>query len=253
MLDSNTLKQLTDLTANTLYSAEVIRLPKLSRDEEAILIEHAREGDNEAREALIISCLSYAFHKACFVYYARRPQHDDLLDLAQQASVEMVEKLDKALEKSDPAGYLRGIAKNEISQYCTYHSDLIQKPEYALDLVEKRKAYTSVESLDMPLYRNGKSIQVELIEAPALQLEPDETDPQKHYTILYKAFHELSERHQGLLVRLYGLFGHPMETADEIGDFNLVHANAYNARKKLRAHITKYTQQASSNVADTEK
>jgi DNA-directed RNA polymerase specialized sigma24 family protein len=253
MLNIDTLNQLTNLAANTLYRAEVTRLPKLSPEEEAVLIERAREGDSEAREKLIINCLSHAFRKACIVYTARRPQHDDLLDLVQEASVQITENLDKALKKNNPVAYLCAIANYAISQYCTYHSDLIQKPEYPLELVEKRKAYVSIESLDAPLYRDGKRILVEHIEAPDLQPEPDETSQQKRHTILYKAFHELSDRHQGLLVRLYGLFGHPMETASDIGDPNLVHGNVSYARKKLRALITEYTQQVQSDRADKEE
>ncbi len=249
MLDIDTLNHLTDLAANTLYSAEVARLPKLSPEAEAILIERARQGDSEAREALIINCLSHALYKARFVYFERRPQHDDMLDLVQEASVQIMENLDKALKKNNPVPYLRAIANYAISQYCTYHSDLIEKPEYPLEILERRKAYITIESLDAPLYRDGKSIQVEHIEAPT----PDETNQRKRHTIFYKAFHELSDRHQGLLVRLYGLFGHPMETASDIGVPHLVHANATHARKKLRAFITEYTQQVPSDVTGMEE
>ena len=253
MLKIDTLNHLTDLAANTLYSAEIARLPKLSYEEEVILIERARQGDSEAREALINNCLSHALHKARVVYFERRPQHDDLLDLVQQASVQIMENLDKALKKNNPVSYLRAIANYAISQYCTYHSDLIEKPEYPLEILEKRKAYITVESLDAPVYHDGKSILVEHIEAPAMQSELDETSQRKRHTNLYKAFHQLSNRQQGILVRLYGLFGHPTETANDIGDSHLVNSNATHARKKLRALLAEYTQQMLSDIADMEE
>ncbi len=240
MLDIDTLNHLTNLAANTLYSAEVARLPKLSREAEAILIERARQGDSKARENLIISCLSYTLGKARFIYYERRPVHDDLLDLVQEASVLMVNVLDKALKKSNPASYLRGIAHRTISQYCTYHSDLIQKPEYPL---EKLAPYsTTVESLDAPIYNGSKRILVDLIEAPKMPPELEEKVSYERDTMLHNAIHKLPKNQQATIIRLYGLFGQPTETVDEIGTPSKVYHSAYNARKKLHALLTEQVQ-----------
>jgi DNA-directed RNA polymerase specialized sigma24 family protein len=246
MLNIDTLNHLTDLAATTLYSAEVAHLPKLSREAEAILIERARQGDSEARESLIISCLSYTLGKARFIYFERRPLHDDLLDLVQEASVLMVTDLDKALKKTNPASYLRGIAYRTISQYCTYHSALIQKPEYPL---EKLAQYaTTVESLDAPIYNGSKRILVDLIEAPKMPPEQEEKGSYKRYAMLHKAIHALPKNHQATIIRLYGLFGQPMETVDEIGTPSKVYHYAYKARVRLRALLTEHVQMLSDTL-----
>src|SRR5262249_52745965 len=100
MLDIDTIQSLYDLTAQTLYDAEIAHLPKRSRAEVEELIDRARQGDEEAREAFILSCLSHALGVARFVYSDRRLLHDDLLDLVQVASERMLEQLDKALSTS---------------------------------------------------------------------------------------------------------------------------------------------------------
>jgi len=108
MLDIDTLNALHDLTAETLYSAEVAHSPKLTRAEEEELITRARRGDVPARAALVESCLHYALGKAHHYYSTRLPHHEDMLDLAQVASLEMVIGLSNALTKRNPISYLRG-------------------------------------------------------------------------------------------------------------------------------------------------
>lgn len=132
MLDSDTLDALHDLTADTLYEKEVMRLSTLSKRETEELIAHARVGDPDARNSLVVSCLAHALGKAHFFYHERKPQHDEINDLAQEASLRMVECLDQALATSNPAAYLRGIARRAISDYCIYHAGLIQLPERSL-------------------------------------------------------------------------------------------------------------------------
>jgi RNA polymerase sigma factor (sigma-70 family) len=244
MLDIETIKQLQDLTADTLYSAEVAYLPEFTRAEVDALIVRAREGDRKAREAFLISCLSHALGVARFVYYERRPSHDDLLDLVQVASERMVEKLDKALATSAPAAYLRGIARRVIMDYCTYHADLIQKPEYALAVLEKMNPHPAkVVSLDAPIRDDGKRVCVDLIQAKEPEAEPDEEKQQERWATLHEEIRHLPKAHQDALVRLYGLFGQPAETASEIGRPELIRNRAYEARKKLRAALSGYQQQ----------
>ena len=55
--------------------------------------------------------------------------------------------------------------------YCTYHADLIQKPEYALAVLEKMNPHpVKVVSLDAPMRDNGKRVRIDLIQAKAQQL-----------------------------------------------------------------------------------
>jgi DNA-directed RNA polymerase specialized sigma24 family protein len=244
MLDFDTVLEITDLTANNLYMIEVNHLPKLSRESENELIDLARQGDQKAREALIMSCLKHARGVAHFIYHARRPQHDDLLDLVQVASECMAENLDKALATKAPAAYLRGIGRQAIMRYCTYHSSLIDKPEYTLSVLEKIDPHpTTIESLDAPLYQDGKQIIVDLIEAPTPQPEPDEETMQRKYAALYEAIRTLPEFGQEAIIRLYGLFGNPAETAGDIGPRQIIHDRASYTRKKLRKLLAEHLQQ----------
>jgi RNA polymerase sigma factor (sigma-70 family) len=241
MLNIDTLNALPDLTADTLYAAEVARLPKLSKAEVEELIIHARQGDPKARNAFVVSCLSHALGKARFLYYERMPQHDDLLDLVQEANLRMVAALDRALATSAPAAYLRGIARRAILDYCIYHAGLIQKPEYSFAVLKQINPHPpTVESFDKPIYRDGKGIRVDLFQAPEPQVEPDERRQRAHYAVLYQALKTLQRKQRSVIIQLYGLYGQPMRTAGEIGSAAYIRDVAYKARKRIGEYLTKY-------------
>lgn len=240
-LDLDTLNAVPDLRANTLYEAEVAHVPPLSAEEETALIEQARLGEKASRETLLVSCLSYALGVARFLYYERRPQHDELLDLAQVASERMVERLDRALATSNPAGYLRGIARRVMMDYCTYHAGLIQKPEYSLANLQKFDPHpVKVVSLDEPLHADEKRIRLDQIPAQETPTEPDEAQAQTRYQTLYQALDALPASQREALVRLHGLYGQPRETPADIGRPQLIRNRAYEARKKLRPKLEQH-------------
>lgn len=225
MLDMTTIQQLEDLMAQTLYHAEIAHLPQLSRAEVQGLIDRARQGDNEAKDAFLISCLHHTLGVARFLYYTRLPQHDDLLDLAQEASERMLEKLDRALATSAPAAYLRGVGRRAIMDYCTYHSGIINKPEYTLALLEKMDAHATVVTLDAQM--------IDCIQCEELAEPKQEESDEHRYEELYQAIQLLSPPQQETIIRLYGLFGQPEEKAADIGHPNLIRNRAYEARNKL--------------------
>lgn len=234
-LAAETIRALPNLRAETIYHAEITHLPIPAPENLSSLIDRARAGEEQAREELLLSCLPYALGIARFVYHARRPAHDDLLDLAQVASEQMLLRLDRALAANDPAAYLRGIARSAIRQYCTYHADLIQKPEYPLAILKKRDPYpASVVSLDQPLLPDGTLLRRDQIAAPSQQ-EPEEGSKQQNFAPLYTALEQMSPLQTEVLTRLYGLHGQPRETPEEIGRPKLIHERAYEARKRLRS------------------
>ena len=81
------LKRMDALTAYMLYHAEIQRLPHLSREETAPLVERARQGDPIAREQLMLNCQTYAFLKAVALFVERAPGHIDVLDLVGVANL----------------------------------------------------------------------------------------------------------------------------------------------------------------------
>lgn len=240
MLTITTLNELNDLSAETLYGLEVKQLnARLSPEAEAMHIEQARAGDNEARQALILHCISYALAKANSIYYERRPCHVDVLDLAQEANLKMLERIDKALEARDPVRYLVTLAVRAIQMYCTYHAPMIQKPGYSLKVLAKIDPYpATVESLDAPIYEEGQRLKVELIEAPASHTELNDERRQYRFKPLYEAVKHLNPRQRATTIRRYGLFGQPAETLSEIAEsshlrLEVVRDTGYEARRKL--------------------
>jgi DNA-directed RNA polymerase sigma subunit (sigma70/sigma32) len=200
MLDIDTLNALSDLMAKTLYSAEVARLPKLTRAEEAELVRRAREGDTAARAALIVSCLASVFLMALRFYLTYRPVHDDALDLVQNASLEMLMALDRALMKRHPGSYLRGIARKAMVVQTLYYSELIRKPEFPLAKLAATPIPT-VESLDAPAFRESTTLKIDLIEmAPP----PDEKE-NKRFAPLYEALARLTPRQRHNIARQFGV------------------------------------------------
>lgn len=243
MFDIDTLNALYEPTADTLYPMEVAQLPKLSRQEEEELVALARAGDQQARQAFVESGLAYALSLARRFHNRRSLQHDDPLDLAQEASLKMIEGLDEALATSRPAAYLRGIAERAISRYCTYHAGLIQMPQYSLaELAKYQHPATSggVESLDTLIY--GKHIHVDLLSAPEPQPESDERRHRVRYAILYQALKRLSRKQRSTIIQLYGLYGQPTRKAKEIGDGNVnaINATASIARKRLHKYLEEH-------------
>ena len=186
------METLSDLTAHTLYRAEVATLPRYTPAEEAELVRRARNGEQEAGLALVLGCLAAVLRMAWRFYLAYRPAHDDVLDLAQAASLEMLQALPRALEKRHPAAYLKGIARQEMVVLTLYHSSLIRKPELPL----ARLAAASIPfvgSLDA------------LASEPAHQSGYLDPDQGQRFAPLYEALAQLTPRQQRAVAQRYGV------------------------------------------------
>ncbi|HXR65831.1 MAG TPA: hypothetical protein VN729_07905 [Ktedonobacteraceae bacterium] len=223
MLDIDTLNHLYDLTAHTLYHAEVNQLPVLSTEGERELVARARQGDEQAKAELIVSCLRWAWNEAYNVCQNRRPRHVDQLDLAQVASLQMVHSMQRALTKASPAGYLRGLARREISQYCVYYAPLIHKPHMIIEDLKQVEMPVVTTSLDEPVYRHTETtlLTVDIVEIsmpPVEEVERSQTEEQaERWKLLYQAIEELTPRQREYLIRGYGLYGQPAEANPELG------------------------------------
>lgn len=244
MLDIDTLNALDNLMANTLYNAEVARLPKLTRAEEAELVTRARRGDASARAALVESCLHYALGKARHYYNTRLPAHDDMLDLVQVASLEMVNDLDTALAKKAPAPYLRGIAARAISIYLTYRSEFIRKPLYFTRDKLLAFEFPKVERLDVPAYRNRTRLKVDIIEVAPLPddaelegAEQREARNDRRFAPLYEALQKLTPHERNGIIQRYGLDPDLMDNSITVPGQVSTFA-ARKLRKALEGHLT---------------
>ncbi len=105
------------------YVSDVWQTKRLSREQEARIVEQARNGDQKAKHALIESCLGYVLRFAQI--YQVYLEHDDVLDLVQIGNLAMTKGVDRALAIDNPGAYLHGIAKRAIRRYIRYHSSLI--------------------------------------------------------------------------------------------------------------------------------
>lgn len=251
MLEIDTIEALEKegtLSASTLYSAEVARLPRLSREEQKTLVDLARSGQEEARHRLLLNCLHWTLLMAHRIYKERRPLHIEVLDLAGEANLKMVEKMEKALAANDPIAYLMTIAIQTIRVYCTYHAPLIQRPEWysRQALAELDPFLPPMESLDEPLCTGSNVLRSEQIAAPVLDLAATEQQKQRtdaRFALLYQAITCLNRPQRATTVRLYGLFGQPRETMSDIASasrlpYYLVKGRAQLARHHLRHLLT---------------
>src|SRR5579872_6024835 len=68
MLTVEELNRMDDISGSTLYSAETRRLPHIPRQEQQPLIAAARQGNTEARDALILTCLNWTMARAARIY-----------------------------------------------------------------------------------------------------------------------------------------------------------------------------------------
>ncbi len=247
MLDLATLDTLYDLTARTLYSAEVKQLPILSDEEEQAVIRQAREGDASASAELIHSCLRFAFNEAWNLYETRQPRHDDLLAFVQMASLMLVEKLPKALAKENPASYLRATIRRHLSVYCTYYSPLIHLPqERAADLATMviPAVVVSLDALVPPLL-DVLQLPMEIIDIgmpPEERSEVAEREQrlrQQRLALLYETIETLTPRQREMIVRAYGLYDTIAETNAELGvtGERCKRLAIANLRKKLSARL----------------
>ena len=222
-----------DLSALTLYCAEVAHLPWLSRQEQPDWVQQAQQGNQDARHRLVLSCLHWGMIHAFGIYQECRPAHVDVLDLMEEANLAMLEQLGKALEARDPVAYLMAVATQAMRVYCTYHAPLIQRPEWY-----SRRDLHALNALLPPPDRLDETQE---LEAAALDLE-DAAQQERRHRVCFRAFYAALSRqpkhYRSLLIRLYGLYGQPRDTPADLAQqwqcrLGDVHDAASRARRRF--------------------
>ena len=123
----------------------------MSRVEEFQLIEAARTGDQGARSRLVEACQYYALRRAFSLvafYRAMRGVKLDAQDIAQEAAVRVLLRLDKALARPNPIGYLRLAMEGAMLTFCRERQTAVRVP-----VTSQWRGHRPVEvvSLDAPL------------------------------------------------------------------------------------------------------
>lgn len=195
------------LTSALHYRSEVEqRFPRVPLDEqqarEQSLLARVRQGDHEARNDLILALQHSVFHIAArYCQCGRYPDWDSWLDLVQAANVEMLEAVDRALEKHDPCAFLVGVARMAMRQWIA-----------GQDLIAHHHASEPIStvSLDAPLNENGLHL-ADLLSSET-RLDTQE-EPEPDYSLLYQTIASLPEKQQAVICRHYFL----LESLNAIG------------------------------------
>jgi RNA polymerase sigma factor (sigma-70 family) len=220
-------------TSFALFRHDVLNQPKVNlwpKEEQEALFEKARRGDKEARELLLLSCLSFIFYRGW--RYKDEIRHDDPMDLVSIGNVAMVEALDKALYADKPIKYLISQGAYAIAHYVFHDSPMIKRDAY-------RNMVTPVTSLD------AESSQTELTYNDVLGMT-DEVDlyldreeaQDEPYAELYQALEHLTEKQRYVVTKYFGLDDAPAPIT-EVGRRMGIHPSGVwrhwtTARERLR-------------------
>lgn len=227
MLTLEELQQITDISGPTLYSAEAKRIPRLTRDEQKAVIEKARQGDADARDAVVMNCLNWTMMKAAYIHAVASPEHLDLMDLVGVGYVEIMEKVDRSLEKDDPVIYLLSSAAYEMKSHAGFKDDLISRPRASTEALKKRDPFpVRTVTLEEKMYEISS-------------VAPTETS----YPSLHEAMNSLTPSCRRTIIESYGLNGQPAKTLQEIAkESNLKYSGVRDAhlrgRKQLAEKLT---------------
>lgn len=108
-----------------LYKQELRILPSASREEKAQLLEDARQGDQQARQRLILALLPTIWG---YAIRWQRPPYMPALELVGVGNTVLVERLDQALQEPNPIGYLLKFAAGEMVSYRMRYQNAITTP-----------------------------------------------------------------------------------------------------------------------------
>ncbi len=220
MLPLEVLNRMDDISGPALYSAETKRLPHIAKPDQQPIIDAARKGDKDARDALIVNCLNWTMARAARMYKALRPAHLDVMDVVGVGNVELMERLDKALTLEDPIAYLLTCVSLEMQSYCANKNPLIQRPR----MNNERRTHldpvpaTSV-SLERPFEKGGTRSYADVLPAADQPLISDEEHERHHdrrFAVLHDAVRQLSPHRRNAIIHSYGFFGETAKTKEDI-------------------------------------
>lgn len=173
------------------------RLPVLTDEQEKELVERVRDGDDQARHALILGVLRQMVHRI-----RRRVGKGEVLwrveweDVMQHLYLVLWEQMAQVLSKPNVGAVLYLMASHAFFKYVKRFQSLVMVPVDGIPV-------PVVESLDVPVEREREEMTaLECLEAPAVVLgsgaEPD-------YQQLYQAIRSLSAGERQAVIERYGL------------------------------------------------
>ena len=209
-----------------IYSQEISAYAQLSAQDEQLLAERARKGDNQARKRLIEAYLIWV------VNIAKRHMRPgvELLDLIQEGNIGLIE----AVDKFDPntGNRLSSLAmfwiRKEIQRY--------------LDGTEEY-----ITSLDMDVEYQGEIVflsdiiedQASLLGEPTIEHVETKIEREERQRLINSMLSKLESGEKLVLQLMYGLEGYPRMTREEVAQVigvgrQYISRIRINALKRLR-------------------
>ncbi len=157
-----------------------------------------------------------------------------------------MEKFERALEKDDPVKFLLSSAAYEMQSHVGTNDSVIIKPRYGRQKMKRLDPVPATTvSLDAPS-PNGEHPLVETLTADHHPTQDAVKQRSKRtYTILHQAVNELSPTLRRAIVELYGLFGQPARTKQEMAQAAQITPRGIRdadlrARKQLAERLAPY-------------
>jgi hypothetical protein len=197
------------LDSEQQFRVDVDQLPRYTEQERQALIDRAREGDNEARNAFALSFMGYVTTVARRYVNKHMDLYDfsssrvEFLDLVQDANYIILEYMGKALRHPNPIGYLHRTIDGRIMNFLKTRTGMIVMPQ------DYKDTAPVVESLDAPLDESNLTLN------GVLSCDLDFREKQKDYSPVYHALDELTAFEKEIVLCVHGI-GCASETLTEI-------------------------------------
>ena len=212
------------LTSQQQYRKDIAPFREISCEQEHVFVHAAREGDEQARNNLILSLLDYVeYWASLFVStYGWISRSIELTELISIGNFKLVESFDEAMDADNPWAFLASRAKYAMHSYCQNHTNCITTPHHA-------KSYV-VESLDKPLNEDTEETLIDFLSEPnpviwfsSLSISDER---------IYTAIGHLGGKQKELVKRVYGLDGYERERMSDI-------RKAYNGKEVTEQCMSK--------------
>lgn len=190
------------LSSEQYYRQALAGLEEPTHEQEQALLQRVRQGDLLARDQLVTTVfLSYVHYWACRLLRYCRSHRLEYLDLIQVGNLTVVERLAEALDKENPIGWLRAMARYAMLAYCARYSSLVVTP------LTHWKQPLAVDSLDVAIQAEEGVWYADVLASPAT-CETGE-DHASAFPQLYEALELLSNEQREVIYQYYGLGDQP--------------------------------------------
>lgn len=196
------------LHASSTGTSPSPRFPRLTREQEGILITRARaEGDPQVQHEIVLSLQPRLYTLAR--RYARYSTFLDCDDLVSCANIALLEKFSVAIHKNNPFAYLYRVAQKTMIVCMSGRYDFVKR--------RSEQERVPITSIDIPIEEDGSTLADVLPQEESIELESSHIQQREQvYTALRNAVDALPEKQRFVIQHSYGLGEHAPERINEI-------------------------------------